>query len=104
SFQETEGRDNFMDKDKVKNYLPLAVLSFSVFYLANRMSYVYRHTLCENTLIQLVNTFENVRYVFGHLSVHLTDLLFGGVVLLFIFLLLEMKSSNRKTYRKGVEY
>lgn len=93
-----------MDKDKVKNYLPLAVLSFSVFYLANRMSYVYRHTLGENTLIQLVNTFENVRYVFGHLSVHLTDLLFGGVVLLFIFLLLEMKSSNRKTYRKGVEY
>src|SRR5690625_3682305 len=93
-----------MDKDKVKNYLPLAVLSFSVFYLANRMSYIYRHTFGENTLIQFVNSFENVRYIFGRISVHVTGLLYGRVVLLIIFLRVEMKSANRKTYRKGLEY
>jgi type IV secretion system protein VirD4 len=93
-----------MDTEKVKSYLPFAILSFSIFYFANRISYIFRHTLGENILVQAVNTLENLQYIFGHLSVHMTDLLFGSMILLLIFLILELKSSNRKTYRKGIEY
>ena len=93
-----------MDTEKVKSFLPFAILSLSIFYFSNRISYIFRHTLGENILVQAVNTLENLQYIFGHLSVHMTDLLFGSMILLLIFLILELKSSNRKTYRKGIEY
>ena len=82
--------------------IPYAVL----FYLADKVSWLYRHVDGEIAGMKLVNTFTNFKLAFQNPlpSFHLVDLLVGIAGALIFKAIVYYRSKNAKKFRQGVEY
>lgn len=91
---------------KNKNYTPTIVLSTIVFYIFNRLSFMWRLTPERYNLFERISlVLDNFSsHFFGLPSFHTVDFLFGVGMVLVVLMIVEMRSTGKKNFRKGVEH
>lgn len=75
-------------------------------YLADKISWLYRMMEGEQFAIKLYNTFLNFNQAFENLlpSFHPVDILIGVIAMVIIRLIIYFKGKNAKKFRQGEEY
>ena len=88
---------------KNKTYIIIGTL---LFFLLNYSFYFFREVYLGNFLDGFNFLFENPSYLFSAfpLSVNTNDILIPILIVAVVILLLVEKNSNKKTFKKGVEY
>lgn len=94
-----------MNTPKLKNWLFLLVPFGLIFWIANKLSWVFRLSAGTGA-VKLSNTVRNLPHLFDFpvISLHSNDLLFAVIVSAVMLLTIYLKSKNAKKYRKGEEY
>ena len=93
-------------KADVKKLIILNIPYVIIFYLVDKISWLYRHVSGDMAGIKLVNTFTNFQLAFQSLfpSLHLVDILVGIAGALIFKAVVYYRSKNAKKFRQGVEY
>ena len=93
-------------KTDVKKMIILNIPYAILFYLADKVSWLYRHVDGEIAGMKLVNAFTNFKLAFQNPlpSFHLADLLVGISGALIFKAIVYYRSKNAKKFRQGVEY
>lgn len=82
-----------------------AVAIFVIFYIGNRLSYIWNHSVGEDTSQQAMSFMVNINeYFIGSISFESIDLIVGGLSVLLVLITIEIKKGNKKNYRKGEEH
>ena len=93
-------------KVDVKKLIILNIPYVIIFYLVDKVSWLYRHVAGDMAGMKLVNTFTNFKLAFRNPlpSLHLTDILIGIAGALIFKAVVYYRSKNAKKFRQGVEY
>ena len=93
-------------KTDVKKLIILNIPYVIVFYLADKVAWLYRHVNGDLAGMRLVNTFTNFKLAFQNPlpSFHLTDILIGIAGALIMKAVVYYRGKNAKKFRQGVEY
>ena len=93
-------------KVDVKKLIILNIPYVIIFYLVDKVSWLYRHVTGDMAGMKLVNTFTNFNLAFRNPlpSLHLTDILVGIAGALIFKTVVYYRSKNAKKFRQGVEY
>ena len=93
-------------KADAKKLIILNIPYVIIFYLVDKISWLYRHVRGDMAGIKLVNTFMNFNLAFQNLlpSLHLADILVGIAGALIFKAVVYYRSKNAKKFRQGVEY
>ena len=93
-------------KVDVKKLIILNIPYVIIFYLVDKVSWLYRHVTGDMVGMKLVNTFTNFNLAFRNPlpSLHLTDILVGIAGALIFKAVVYYRSKNAKKFRQGVEY
>ena len=93
-------------KVDVKKLIILNIPYVIIFYLVDKVSWLYRHVTGDMAGMKLVNTFTNFNLAFRNPlpSLHLTDILVGIAGALIFKAVVYYRSKNAKKFRQGVEY
>ena len=77
--------------------------SFAIFYIGNRLSYIWNHSVGEDVSQQAMSFMVNInQYLIGAISFDFIDLIIGGLAVLLVLIAIEIKKENKKNYRKGI--
>lgn len=88
-----------------KNHIVTLICLFVIFYISNRLSYIFSLTPDTNILLRVNLVFQNIsQYFFGLISLQVVDLVVGIATVIFLLLIMEIKSTGKKNFRKGIEY
>ena len=93
-------------KTDVKKLIILNIPYVIVFYLADKVAWLYRHVNGDLAGMRLVNTFTNFKLAFQNPlpSFHPTDILIGIAGALIMKAVVYYRGKNAKKFRQGVEY
>ena len=93
-------------KVDVKKLIILNIPYVIIFYLVDKVSWLYRHVTGDMAGMKLVNTFTNFNLAFRNPlpSLYLTDILVGIAGALIFKTVVYYRSKNAKKFRQGVEY
>ncbi len=77
-----------------------------VFYLVDKLAWLYRHCIGDSLMDKAMALFLNFQLAFENPlpSIHGVDLLAGVVGAIAVKLMVYLKGKNAKKYRQGVEY
>lgn len=90
----------------VKRLVMLNIPYVIVFYLVDKLAWLYRHCIGDSLIDKAMALFLNFQLAFENLlpSIHGIDLLTGVVGAVAVKLVVYLKGKNAKKYRQGVEY
>ncbi len=93
-------------KVDVKKLIILNIPYVIVFYMVDKVVWLYRHVNGDLAGMRLVNTFTNFKLAFQNPlpSFHPTDILIGIAGALIMKAVVYYRSKNAKKFRQGVEY
>jgi len=93
-------------KTDVKKLIILNIPYVIVFYMVDKVAWLYRHVNGDLAGMRLVNTFTNFKLAFQNPipSFHLTDILIGIAGALIMKAVVYYRGKNAKKFRQGVEY
>ena len=93
-------------KVDVKKLIILNIPYVIVFYMVNKVAWLYRHVNGDLAGMRLVNTFTNFKLAFQNPlpSFHPTDILIGIAGALIMKAVVYYRGKNAKKFRQGVEY
>ena len=93
-------------KVDVKKLIILNIPYVIVFYMVNKVAWLYRHVNGDLAGMRLVNTFINFKLAFQNPlpSFHPTDILIGIAGALIMKAVVYYRGKNAKKFRQGVEY
>ena len=93
-------------KVDVKKLIILNIPYVIVFYMVDKVAWLYRHVNGDLAGMRLVNTFTNFKLAFQNPipSFHLTDILIGIAGALIMKAVVYYRGKNAKKFRQGVEY
>ena len=93
-------------KVDVKKLIILNIPYVIVFYMVNKVAWLYRHVNGDLAGMRLVNTFTNFQLAFQNPlpSFHPTDILIGIAGALIMKAVVYYRGKNAKKFRQGVEY
>ena len=93
-------------KVDVKKLIILNIPYVIVFYMVDKVAWLYRHVNGDLTGMRLVNTFANFKLAFQNPlpSFHPTDILIGIAGALIMKAVVYCRGKNAKKFRQGVEY
>ncbi len=95
-----------MSSVDVKHIVMLNIPYMIVFYLVDKLAWLYRHCVGDSLIAKAGVLFLNFQLAFEGplLSLYGYDLLAGIFVAVVMKLMVYMKGKNAKKYRHGVEY
>ena len=95
-----------MSSVDVKHIVMLNIPYMIVFYLVDKLAWLYRHCVGDSLIAKAGVLFLNFQLAFEGplLSLYGCDLLAGIFVAVVMKLMVYMKGKNAKKYRHGVEY
>ena len=90
----------------VKRLAMLNIPYVIVFYLVDKLAWLYRHCIGDSLIEKAMALFLNFQLAFENPlpSIHGVDLLAGVVGAIAVKLIVYLKGKNAKKYRQGVEY
>ena len=93
-------------KVDVKKLIILSIPYVIVFYMVDKVAWLYRHVNGDLAGMRLVNTFTNFKLAFQNPlpSFHPTDILIGIAGALIMKAVVYYRGKNAKKFRQGVEY
>ena len=93
-------------KVDVKKLIILNIPYVIVFYMVDKVAWLYRHVNGDLAGMRLVNTFTNFKLAFQNPlpSFHPTDILIGIAGALIMKAVVYFRGKNAKKFRQGVEY
>ena len=93
-------------KTDVKKLIILNIPYVIVFYMVDKVAWLYRHVNGDLAGMRLVNTFTNFKLAFQNPlpSFHPTDILIGIAGALIMKAVVYYRGKNAKKFRQGVEY
>ena len=93
-------------KVDVKKLIILNIPYVIVFYMVDKVAWLYRHVNGDLAGMRLVNTFTNFKLAFQNPlpSFHPTDILIGIAGALIMKAVVYYRGKNEKKFRQGVEY
>ena len=93
-------------KVDVKKLIILNIPYVIVFYMVDKVAWLYRHVNGDLAGMRLVNTFTNFKLAFQNPlpSFHPTDILIGIAGALIMKAVVYYRGKNAKKFRQGVEY
>ena len=93
-------------KVDVKKLIILNIPYVIVFYMVDKVAWLYRHVNRDLAGMKLVNTFTNFKLAFQNPlpSFHPTDILIGIAGALIMKAVVYYRGKNAKKFRQGVEY
>ena len=93
-------------KVDVKKLIILNIPYVIVFYMVDKVAWLYRHVNGDMAGMRLVNTFTNFKLAFQNPlpSFHPTDILIGIAGALIMKAVVYYRGKNEKKFRQGVEY
>ena len=93
-------------KVDVKKLIILNIPYVIVFYMVDKVAWLYRHVNGDLAGMRLVNTFTNFKLAFQNPlpSFHPTDILIGIAGVLIMKAVVYYRGKNAKKFRQGVEY
>ena len=77
-----------------------------IFYLADKLAWLYRHCIGDSLMDKAMALFLNFQMAFENPfpSIHGIDLLAGATGAVAVKAMVYLKGKNAKKYRQGVEY